>query len=121
MAKLMEKNGAEMMSALVSIAVPLKKFMDDEEFSQAWKRATKKGLKTGMSDILEIYAELAPLMFGDAHVKDTLAILAVVEGTTVRELLKMNGTELLADALKAFNEQIKPFFMRLNLSVGGKQ
>lgn len=120
MAKLMEKNGSEMCSALVSIAAPIKRFIDDEEFDKAWKKATKKGLETGMSDILQIYADIAPLLFGDKHLKDTMAILAVIEGKTVKELLAMNGTELLCDALKAFNEQIKPFFMQLGISVGGK-
>ena len=121
MAKLLEKNGAEMCAALVSIAAPIKKLMDDPEFDQAWKRATKKGLKTGMTDILQIYADLAPLLFGDKHVKDTLSILATIEGKPVNELLKMNGTEMLCDALKAFNEQLKPFFLQLGVSVGVKQ
>ena len=120
MAKLLEKNGAEMCAALVSIAGSLKRFMDDDDFDKAWKNATKKGLQTGMTDILTIYADLAPLMFGDKHLKDTLAILATIEGKTVKELLAMNGTELLADAFKAFNEQLKPFFTQLGLSVGTK-
>ena len=98
MAKLMEKNGAQMMASLANIALPLKRLMDDEEFIKAWQKATVKGLKTGMSDILQIYADVAPLLFGEKHVKD-----------------------LLADALKAFNEQLKPFFIRLGVTVGGKQ
>ena len=121
MAKLLEKNGAEMCSALVSIASTLKHFMDDDEFDKAWKKATAKGLKTGMTDILKIYADLTPLLFGDKHLKDTMQILAVIEGKSVKELLAMNGTELLGDAFKAFNEQIRPFFSRLGISVGGKQ
>lgn len=120
MAKLLEKNGVEMCSALVDIAAPIKRFMDDAEFDKAWKKATKKGLDTGMTDILQIYAEIAPLLFGEKHLKDTMAILSVIEGKPVKELLAMNGTELLCDVLKAFNEQIKPFFMRLGLSVGAK-
>lgn len=121
MAKLLEKNGAEMCAALANIAVQLKKFIDDEEFDRAWKEATKKGIQTNMTDILKIYADLAPLLFGDKHIKDTIQILAVIEGKTVKEMLAMNGTELLADALKAFNEQLKPFFMQLGVSVGVKQ
>lgn len=119
--KLLEKSGAEMCAALVSIASSLRRFMDDEEFDKAWKKATKKGLDTGMTDILKIYADIAPLLFGDAHLHDTMQILATIEGKTVKELMDMNGTELLADALKAFNEQIKPFFTQLGLSVGTKQ
>ena len=121
MAKLMEKNGAEMASALVSIAAPLKNFMEDAEFSEAWKKATKKGVDAGMTDILQVYVDLVPLLFGDKHLHDTLAILAVIEGTTVSKMLKMNGTDLIADAVQAFNEQLKPFFTRLGLSVGVTQ
>lgn len=121
MAKLLELNGAEMATALVSIAQPLKRFMDDPEFNNAFKVATKKGLKTGMTDILEIYVDLVPHFFGKKHLKDTLAILSIIEGKSVSEMLKMNGTELIADALKAFKEQLKPFFMQVGLSVGVKQ
>ena len=121
MAKLMEKTGAEMCAALVGIAAPLRRFMDDAKFDKAWKEATKKGIKTGMTDVLRIYTELAPLLFGDKHLKDTLAILAIIEGKTVKELLEMNGADLMADALLAFNEQLKPFFMRLGVSHGEKQ
>lgn len=121
MAKLLEKNGAEMASALVEIAVPLKKFMEDEEFSEAWKKTTKKGLDLGMTDVLQIYVDLVPMLFGNKHLKDTLTILAAIEGKSVNEMLKMNGTELIADALAAFKEQIKPFFTQLGLSVGAKQ
>lgn len=120
MAKLMEKNGAEMAASLVKIAVPLRRFMEDAEFDEAWKKATKKGLDTGMTDVLRIYAELVPLLFGDAHLKDTLAILAEIEGVKVSEMLKMNGVDMIADALQAFNEQLKPFFTRLGISVGVK-
>ena len=118
MAKLLEMNGAEMCAALAGIAGTLKKFMDDAEFDTAWKNATKKGMRSGMTDILKIYAEIAPLLFGEKHLHDTMSILSVIEGKPVRDLLAMNGTELLADDLKAFNEQIKPFFYQLGISVG---
>ena len=121
MAKLLEKNGAEMAATLVSIAVPLKKFMEDAEFMGAWQKATKKGLKSGMSDILQIYVDIVPMLFGNEHLQDTLAILAAIEGKTVKEMLKMNGTDLIADAMQAFKEQLTPFFTRLGLSVGATQ
>ena len=121
MAKLLEKNGAEMMASLVNIAAPLKRLMDDEELVKAWKEATKEGLKTKKTDVLKIYVDLVPFILGDAHIKDTLAILAEIEGTNVSKMLKMNGTELLADVLKAWKEQLEPFFIRLGLSVGAKQ
>lgn len=120
MAKLMEKNGAEICATLVNIAAPLKRFMEDPEFDKAWKKATKKGIETKMTDVLAIYTDIVPHLFGKEHLKDTLAILAEIEGKSVKEMLTMNGTELIADAIQAFNEQLKPFFMRLGISVGGQ-
>ena len=120
MAKLLEKTGAEMAAALVSIAQPLKRFMEDKEFDAAFKKATQKGLDTKMTDILAIYTEIVPLLLGDKHLKDTMAIVSVIEGKPVKELLAMNGTQLLADILSAFNEQIKPFFLQLGVAVGVK-
>ena len=117
MAKLLEKNGAEMASALVEMITPIKSFMDDPEFVQAFKNCTLTGLRTKATDILKIYVELAPHLLGDKHLKDTIKIMAIVEGTTVTKMLKMNGTELLGDILKAWKEQIQPFFTQLGLSV----
>lgn len=119
--KLLEKSGAEICAGMVEIAGALKRFMDDPVFDKAWKQATKKGLRMGLTDIIPIYAELTPMLLGEDHIKDTILILSVIEGKSVSELLAMNGTELLADALKAFHEQVKPFFLQLGLSVGGQQ
>ena len=116
--KLMEKNGAEMCAALVEIAAPLKRFMDDPEFDSAFKEATKKGIEMRMTDVLQVYTDIVPMLFGEKHLKDTMAILATIEGKTVKQLLAMNGTELIADALKAFREQITPFFTQLGISAG---
>ena len=121
MAKLLEKNGAEMCGALVNIAAALRNFMDDPDFNRAWQDATQKGVNRGMTDVLKVYADLVPMIFGEKHIKDTMTILSEIEGKTVKELLEMNGTELFSDALKAFNEQLKPFFQQLGISVGMKQ
>lgn len=116
MAKLLEKNGAEMASALVALSNPIRSFMEDTEFLEAFKACTQKGVKNKLEGLLIIYADMVPFLFGDKHIKDTLAILAIVEGTTVSKMLKMNGVEMLADAMKAWEEQIKPFFTQLGLS-----
>lgn len=117
MAKLLEKNGAEMCAALVSIATPIKHFLEDQEFEKAFKESTKKGVRNQLSGFLTIYSDLVPILFGEKHMKDTLSILAVVEGTTVKEMLKKNGVELLKDAMAAWQEQIQPFFIQLGLTV----
>lgn len=121
MAKLLEKNGAEMCEDLVKIAATLRHFMDDKEFSEAWEKATANGMKLGMTDVLAVYVDIVPLLFGDKHLKDTMSVLSVIEGKSVKELLSMNGTELIADAITAFKEQLTPFFQRLGISVGVKQ
>ena len=121
MAKLLEKTGLEMCSDLVKIASTLKRFMDDKDFSEAWKKATENGVNKGMTDVLAVYVDIVPLLFGEEHLKDTMQILSVIEGKPVKELLAMNGTELIADAITAFNEQLVPFFQQLGISVGVKQ
>ena len=117
MAKLLEKNAAEMAASLVNISAPIKHFLEDEEFMELFREKTAEGIKNKTKDVLTVYAALAPLLFGEKHLKDVLTILAEVEGTDVKDMIKMNGTELLADALIAWNDQIAPFFTRLGLSV----
>ena len=121
MAKLLEKNGAELCAGFVTIAGTLKRFMDDTEFDKAWKKATKTGVKKGMTDVLEIYVDIVPMLFGEKHLNDTMQILSVIEGKPIKELLEMNGTDLMCDVIDAFNKQLKPFFIRLGITVGEKQ
>ena len=118
--KLLEKNGAEMAATLVNMASRLRRFMDDKDLVAAWRKATENGVKTGGSDVLAIYADIVPMLLGKTHLNDTLAILADLEGVSVSDMLKMNGTDLLANALQAYKEQLVPFFTRLGLSVGVK-
>ena len=121
MPKLLEKNGAEMAAALVNISGIIKRFMKDEEFNRLFKEATRTGVKNRQTDLMEIYVDLIPKLFDEVHMNDTMRLLAEIEGKSAQELLAMNGTELLEDALKAWREQIVPFFLRLGLSVGRKQ
>jgi len=116
-AKLLEKNGSEMCSALVSLAVPIKNFIEDKELMDTFKECTKKGMNNKLHGIAIIYADIVPLLFGEKHLRDTMEILSIVEGKTYKELMKMNGVDLLADAMSAWKEQIQPFFTRLGLSV----
>ena len=117
MAKLIDKNGAEMAAALVALSAPVKNFIEDEEFMRAVKECTDKGVRNKLEGFLTIYSDLTPLLLGDKHIRDTLSIVATVEGTTVNKMLKMDGVEMLADCLRAWKEQIQPFFTRLGLSV----
>lgn len=117
MAKLLEKNAAEMAAALVSIATPVKNFLQDEEFMKVFKERTKDGVRNRTTDVLTVYADLVPLLIGEKHLPDVLQILAVVEGTDVKKMLKKNGVEVLQDALIAWQTQIAPFFTQLGLSV----
>ena len=121
MAKLLEKNGAEMCAALVSLAAPIKHFTDDEELIEKFRECTEKGFKYQLHGIAVIYAEIVPILFGEKHLNDIMTILAVIEGKNVKDLLKMNGVDLMVDAMNAWKEQIAPFFQRLGLSVSTEQ
>ena len=115
--KLLEKDGAEMCAALVSIAGAVRNYMDDAELAEAFRACTKKGIKNELEGILIVYADMTPFLFGEKHIKDTMLILSVIEGKTVKEMLKMNGVELLKDAYDAWKEQIEPFFQQLGVTV----
>lgn len=116
MSKLLDKSGAEMANALSAMANPIKNFIEDKEFMDVFYECTKKGVRSKLEGVLTIYSGLVPLLFGEKHLKDTLSIIAIVEGTTVQKMLKMSGTEMLSDCMKAWNEQIKPFFTQLGLT-----
>lgn len=115
--KLLEKNGLEICATLTAMAEPIRNFMEDKEFTEAFKRCTIGGVENKLTEFLQIYAELMPQLFGEKHRRDTLRILAEIEGKTVNEMLKMNGADLIADALDAWKEQIGPFFSRLGVTV----
>lgn len=114
--KLLEKNGAEMASALVELANPIRNFLEDDEFMLTFRECTKKGVRNKLEAVMAVYADMIPLLLGDRHLSDTIAIMAVVEGTTPQKMLKMNGTEMLADCMRAWEDQIKPFFTQLGIS-----
>lgn len=115
--KLMEQTGAEMAVTLVTLAGPVRSFLDDAEFQEAWVACTKKGVKNQLTGFLTIYADMTPLLFGSKHLRDTMAIIAAIEGKSAEEALAGNGVDLLADAMKAWKEQLLPFFQRLGVSV----
>lgn len=118
--KLLEQSAAEMAAHLVELAAPVKSLLEDEEIRQTWIECTKQGVKNKLESILVVYADMAPLIFGEKHLKDVLRILAAIEGKTVSEMLQMNGAELMKDTLAAWEEQIKPFFTLLGISESGK-
>ena len=111
--KLLEQNGAEMAATLVALAGPIRSFLDDDQFVAAWEECTKEGVRSRAGDVLKIYAAMSP---HKKHLKDTVAILAAVEGKSVRDMLEENGAELIADALRAWAEQLQPFFTQLGIT-----
>lgn len=114
--KLLEKNGAEMAAALVNIAGAVERLASDAQISETFIECTRDGVRQNMHDILKVYTRMAPLLLGENHIKDTLAIVAEIEGVTVKKLLAMNGTDLLVDIVNAWKEQVGPFFQRFGLS-----
>lgn len=115
----MEQSAAEMAQHLVELAAPVKSFLDDEEIHEAWEECTKKAVRNKLDSILTVYADMAPLIFGEKHLRDVLQILAAIEGKPVADMLQMNGAELMKDTMLAWEEQIKPFFTLLGISASG--
>lgn len=117
MPKLLEQNAAEMAGTLVAISAPVRSFVEDQEFMDALTAAIRKGAKTKLHAAALFFADMTPQLLGDKHLKDTIAILAAIEGESPKNMLKKNGTEVLKDAMKAWDEQLKDFFLQLGITV----
>lgn len=123
MPKLLEKNGAELFASLVNIAGPIGNLVNDEHLFSTIKSCVEKISKetsairtNNVAVLMRLFSEVAPILFGEAHLKDILQILAEIEGCTVPEMMNKNGADLFADALSAWKEQIGPFAKRAGLS-----
>lgn len=123
MPKLLEKNGAELFASLINIAGPVGNLVQDEALTQAILD-TYKRIKTEKSPIkrsnvgvvMTLYADIVPLLFTENHRQDILLILSEIEGCAVKDMLEMNGADLVADAIAAWKEQLGPFFKRAGLT-----
>ena len=120
MAKLTEMNGWELSRALADLAEPVGNLVNDDEFWDAFKECTKRGVglqqKNGLRFILKTYSDLFPLLMGERHIRDTFRILAITEGKTMEEVARMNGMELFTEMRNVFREQLQPFFTLSALS-----
>ena len=118
--KLSELNGWELMGRLADLAEPIGNLTNDDLFWDTFTECTKRGVslkqKDGLRFILKAYGKLIPILMGEDHRKDTIRILAAVEGKSVPEAMKMNGKQLFQDFLDAYKENIEPFFTRSALS-----
>jgi hypothetical protein len=120
MAKLLEKTGAEIFASLVNIAKPIGNITQDESVFTAISDCIKKISASPIRDnnlafMMMLYADLAPILFNEAHMKDILLILAEIEGCSIQDMISMNGADLVADAVKAWKEQLGPFLERAGL------
>lgn len=116
MAKLTELNGWDLMSALAELAEPVGNLVNDDDVWNCFKRCTKKGVslkpENGFRFLLKTYAELFPMLCGERHKMDTLKIIAIAEGKTIKEVMSKNGAEILRDFEKAYREVLEPFFIK---------
>lgn len=117
MAKLIDQNAAELAGTLVSIAGAIKSFVEDEAFMTALSDASNKQVNGRTHAALVFLSDLTPYILSDKHLKDTIAILAAIEGEDPKKMLKKNGAEVLKDAIAAWNGQLKDFFLQLGVSV----
>ena len=121
MPKLLEKTGAELFASLANIAAPVGNIAKDEALFSALADCIRSNAASPLRNnnlvfLMSLYADLAPLLLTDAHMQDIVAILAEIEGCDAKEMLGMNGADLVADCVKAWKEQLGPFFERAGLS-----
>lgn len=121
MGKLLDKTGAELFASLVNIAAPIGNLVKDEklfkaitESVQSW--TTGELRHNNLAFVMNLYSGVVPHLFNEEHLKDVMLILAEIEGTSVGDMLKMNGADLVGDAVKAWKEQIGPFAERAGLT-----
>ncbi len=120
MPKLLEKTGAELFASLANIAKPIDNIVKDEAIFTALADCIR-GISTSplrrnnLVLVMSLYADLAPLLLSEAHIQDVLLILAEVEGGDVKEMLEMNGADLMADFIRAWKDQIGPFCERAGI------
>lgn len=114
MKKINEMTTMELSTLLLDIAEPMNNLASDDELFEAFRRCTLQGMKlkqrNGLKFIMQTYGELVSKLLGEKHRMDTLRILAAVEGKPITELMTMNGTEVLADIKKAWEDNLKDFF-----------
>lgn len=120
MAKLKDMTAWELMGALAELAGPVGNLANDDEFWDAFKECTKKGVglkqKDGLRFFLQAYGGLFPILMREDHRRDTFHILAILEGKSIEEVARMNGEELLETVKSAWKEVIVPFFTSSGLS-----
>lgn len=112
MAKLLEKNGAELMASLVNIARPVGNLAEDEELFEKLdlKKIPAHAKKNKLAFVMFLYSDVVPILLGSKHLKDIMQILAEIEGKSIKDMAGMGGAELIEDAINAWREQIGPFF-----------
>ena len=115
MRKLSELNGWELMTALSEIADPVGNLVNDDAFWECFVVCTKRGIGIKQKDtlrfLLQTYAKLVPILLKE-HKDDTFKILSVVEGKPIKEVMEMEGPELLNDIKEAFVTNLAPFFTK---------
>ena len=114
MKKIVEMDALELSSLLIEIAEPIGNLADDDEVFECFRKCTTRGLKLkqrdGLHFILKTYSKLIPLLLGEKHKRDTLRILAAIEGKSVNEIIHMNGKQLIDDFRAAWEDKLEGFF-----------
>ena len=115
MAKLADLNGWELMAALAEIAEPVGNLVNDDAVWDAFQVCTRRAVtlrqKDGLRYIIRAYSEMIPVLMKD-HRTDVIRLLAVIEGKSVEETMKMNGKELFEDFKAVYRETLEPFFIK---------
>lgn len=115
MRKLVELNGWELMTALSELAEPVGNLVNDDAFWDCFVACTKRGVGLKQKDtfrfLLQTYAKMVPILLNE-HKSDTFRILAAIEGKPIKEVMEMDGAELIGDIKEAVQTNLAPFFTK---------
>lgn len=114
MKKLREMNIDEMSVAICRMAEPIANLVEDGAVMDAFRAMAEKGkAATNMLQNMGAFlSTLVPVLLGDKHRQDTLAVMAAVCGQSVEELKVRNGMDVIKDlhAMLTADTDVVPLF-----------
>lgn len=109
--KLSDMNTRELKKALCAIAAPVGVIAESETFTQVMKRFSdmkKANVTVGQMGAVFI-RDVVPLLL-ETHEQETFAILSVLTGKTVDEIMEQNGMQTIQDIKESVDGTLVGFF-----------
>ena len=112
--KLSEMTTKQFASAVCSMAIPMQNIAKDEEINRAFSAISGKGESGSDMTVLQkggLLLELVPLLL-EKRFYDTVSIISVMTGKSVKEVEAQNGMQTLKDIRSFWDDDFACFFGR---------